>query len=182
MPRVVSKEELLAMAGVDCGPSEWLRVDQERIDRFADATGDHQFIHVDPERAARSAFGATIAHGYLTLSLLPRLLAAVTPVPAGAAMAVNYGLDRVRFLAPVETGSEVRARSRILRAVEKDGGGVLVAREVTVEIRGLEKPALVAETLTLYVIGASPPDPLPHGRAEAASLARQQTNPKEQRE
>lgn len=155
MPRLVPKEELLALSGVESESSDWFEVDQERIDRFADATEDHQFIHVDPEKAAQTPFGSTIAHGYLTLSLLPRLLQDTAIMPEGTAMGINYGLNKVRFLQPVKAGSEVRAHSTTLGAVEKGGGRVLVTSEVTVEIRGEDRPALVAETLAMFVVGTS---------------------------
>ncbi|WP_026924189.1 MaoC family dehydratase [Glycomyces arizonensis] len=128
---------------------EWFAVEQARIDAFADATGDHQWIHVDPERAAAGPFGGPIAHGYLTLSLLPRLLGGLIEI-GGLAMSVNYGLDRLRFLRPVPAGARVRAAVE-LASVEATGRGVRAGYDVTVEIEGAEKPALVARTITLYV-------------------------------
>ncbi|WP_454855404.1 MaoC family dehydratase [Promicromonospora soli] len=128
---------------------DWFEVTQERIAAFADATEDHQWIHLDAEKAAAGPFGSTIAHGYLTLSLLSRLASPLVAVD-GAAMVVNYGLDRVRFLAPVPSGARVRARTEI-RAAEPTPRGVRLACEVTVEIEGSERPALVAHTLSLYV-------------------------------
>lgn len=151
MPQVVTKDELLRMPGQELEPSEWFEVDQERIDRFAEATEDRQFIHVDPERAAKTSFGGTVAHGFLTLSLLPKLMEDVFVVPEGTVMAVNYGLNRLRFLQPVRSGSRVRAFSKITDVVEKDGGRVLVTAEITVAIEGERKPALIAETLALFV-------------------------------
>ena len=153
MPTFVSKEELLRLAGRESGPTAWLKIDQDRVDRFADATGDHQFIHVDPERAARTPLGTTVAHGYLTLSLLPLLSAEIAVQPRGMRMAFNYGVNRVRFPNPVKVGSEIRLRSKILDVVEKSPGRILVTAEATVEIRGEDKPALVAETLTMFVVG-----------------------------
>ncbi len=153
MPTFVPAEELLEMAGHEAGPSEWLVVDQQRIDRFADATEDHQFIHVDPERAAATPMGSTIAHGFLTLSLLPRLNDELVVMPEGMQMALNYGLDKVRFLQPVRSGSRVRLRNRILEVKAKSGGRILVKSEAQVEIEGEEKPALIAETLFLFVVG-----------------------------
>ncbi len=141
------------MAGHEAGPSDWLTVDQQRIDQFAEATGDHQYIHVDPERAARTPLGGTIAHGFLTLSLVPKLHEELAVVPAGAVMAFNYGLDKVRFLAPVRSGSRVRLRTTILDVRRKNAGRLLIAAEATVEIEGVDKPAMVAETLSLYVLG-----------------------------
>lgn len=128
---------------------EWFEITQERIAAFADATEDHQWIHLDAERAAAGPFGTTIAHGFLTLSLLSHLASSLVSVD-GAAMVMNYGMDRMRFLAPVPSGARVRARTKILSA-EPTATGVRLASEVTVEIEGSEKPALVAHTLALYV-------------------------------
>ena len=128
---------------------EWFEVTQERIAAFADATEDHQWIHLDARRAAAGPFGSTVAHGYLTLALLPRLASSLVAV-GGTAMVMNYGLDRLRFLAPVPAGSSVRAVTEILSA-EPTSTGVRLASKVTVEIEGAEKPALVAHTLSLYV-------------------------------
>lgn len=152
MATYVPAEQLLDMAGFETGPSQWLLVDQERIDRFAEATEDHQFIHVDPERAAATPLGSTIAHGFLTLSLLPRLNDELAVMPEGMLMAINYGLDRVRFLQPVPSGSRLRLRNRILEVKRKSGGRILVKSEARVEIEGEEKPALIAETLSLYLL------------------------------
>ncbi|MBP6684750.1 MAG: MaoC family dehydratase [Leucobacter sp.] len=130
---------------------EWLQVDQERIQAFADATGDHQWIHLDAERAAEGPFGATIAHGYLTLSLIPFLTGGLLAVD-NAAMVVNYGLDRVRFLQPVKVGSKVRARIEVMSA-EESRQGWRVGTRTTIEIEGAEHPALVADTIALFVAG-----------------------------
>jgi acyl dehydratase len=139
-------EELAATEeGTHLGASGWVTIDQTMIDTFADATGDHQWIHVDAERAAQSPFGSTIAHGFLTLSLLPRLAQEVYRVD-GVRMAVNYGLDKVRFVAPVPVGSRVRV-STTLRRTEEAGGGLRVFLESTVELEGSEKPACVAQTI-----------------------------------
>ena len=143
------------MAGHESGPSEWLRVDQPRIDMFADATEDHQFIHVDAERAAATPLGSTIAHGFLTLSLLPRLNAELMVMPEGTVMTFNYGLDRVRFLQPVKSGSRLRLWSKLLEIRRKSNGGILLKSEARVEIEGETKPALIAETLYLCVVGES---------------------------
>lgn len=151
MPKTVLKEKLLDMVGWSPSPSDWLEIDQERIDAFADVTEDHQFIHVDPERAAETPFGGTVAHGFLTLSLVPRLLEEVMVVPEGTVMAINYGLDKVRFIQGVRAGSRIRAHLEIKRVEEKDEGRILVAAEVMVAIAGQDRPALVAETLALYV-------------------------------
>jgi acyl dehydratase len=151
MSRVVTKNELLSMVGWKSVPSDWFEIDQERISAFADATEDHQFIHIDPERAAETPFGGTVAHGFLTLSLLPRLWEAISVVPDGTVMAVNYGLNKVRFVQVVRSGSRVRAHLEIVDVKEKDGGRILVTSQVTVSIAGQEKPALIAETLVLFV-------------------------------
>ena len=154
MPKVVSKDELFAMEGRQAEPSAWLKIDQPQIDLFANATRDHQFIHVDPAKAAHTPFGGTIAHGFLTLSLVPYLAEENGVQPEGLQMAFNYGLDKLRFLQPVPVDSEVRLHSKILRVSEKQPGRILVKTEATVEIRGEEKPALIAETLTLFVVAA----------------------------
>ncbi len=152
MPRSVPQDELLSMAGHESEPTAWLAIDQERVDLFADATGDHQFIHVDPEKAARTPLGATVAHGYLTLSLLPMMAEEIAVMPENMAMAFNYGVNKVRFPSPVKVGSEVRLRSKITTVSEKSPGRILVTAQATVEIRGEAKPALVAETLSMYVL------------------------------
>jgi acyl dehydratase len=131
---------------------DWFAIDQARVQAFADATEDWQWIHLDAERAASGPFGATIAHGYLTLSLLPRLTRGLLSV-AGAAMVVNYGLDKVRFLQPVTVGSRVRAVTEVVSA-EPTAQGYRVGLRTTVEIDGASKPALVAETIGLFVPGA----------------------------
>lgn len=148
-PRIfTSAEELTAGIGAPLGPSEWLEVDQKRIDLFADATGDHQWIHVDPQRAADGPFGSTIAHGYLTLSLLPSLVPQIMRVE-GMRMGINYGVNKVRFPAPVPVGSRLRATALITEVVEA-GGGVQVSATVTVEREGAEKPVCVAESVSRY--------------------------------
>ncbi|MEV7544389.1 MaoC family dehydratase [Streptomyces sp. NPDC089915] len=148
-PRIfTSAEELRAAIGEPLGPSGWLEVDQKRIDLFADATGDHQWIHVDPERAAAGPFGTTIAHGYLTLSLLPSLVPQIMRVE-GMRMGINYGLGKVRFPAPVPVGSRLRATA-VITEVTEAGGGVQVAATVTVGREGGEKPVCVAESLSRY--------------------------------
>ena len=125
--------------------SDWALIDQPMIDRFAEVTGDHQFIHVDPERAAQTPFGGTIAHGFLLLSLLPRLQATMDrPRPQGVRMAVNYGFERVRFVAPVRSGSRVRARSALVSVEEKRAGQLQQLADVTLEVEGADKPALTA--------------------------------------
>ena len=138
-------DDLPALVGQELAVSDWLSVDQRRIDLFAEATGDHQWIHVDPERAAKGPFGATIAHGYLTLSLLPHFFES-TIVFDDVRMSVNYGLNRVRFTAPVRVGSRLRARCKLLSADAIDGGRHIVI-EATIEIEGSERPACVAESI-----------------------------------
>jgi len=140
--------ELANAGGTDLGASDWLRIDQERIDTFAAATGDHQWIHVDPERAAEGPFGRTIAHGFLTLSLLPVLQHQIYDV-TGISMAVNVGLNKVRFLAPVPVGSRVRARATITEVTELDGA-VQVVFATTLEIEGVDKPAAVVESIARF--------------------------------
>ena len=139
-------DELRAAAGSAVGVSDWVTVRQDQVDMFADATVDHQWIHVDQERAEQGPFGTTIAHGFLTLSLLPMLIAQVYRVE-GVRMGINYGLNRVRFTAPVPVGSQVRGNVELLD-VSDVTGGVQVATKVTVEIAESERPALVAEWLT----------------------------------
>ncbi|MFC9649089.1 MULTISPECIES: MaoC family dehydratase [unclassified Streptomyces] len=148
-PRIfTSAEELRAGIGERLGHSEWLEIDQKRIDLFAEATGDHQWIHVDPERAAAGPFGTTIAHGYLTLSLLPVFVPQILRVE-NARMGINYGTNKVRFPSPVPVGSRLRA-SAVLTDVAEAGGGVQLTTLVTVEREGGEKPACVAESVSRF--------------------------------
>ena len=138
--------------GCDLGASDWVAVDQDRIDAFAACTGDRQWIHVDVERARReSPFGAPIAHGYLTLSLVAAMVMQLGVVPPDAATGLNYGLDKVRFIAPVKAGARVRARASLLSAEAQSGGRVLLKLNCTLEIEGETKPALVAELLCLLI-------------------------------
>ena len=146
---LASLDDIHAQIGNEIGVSSWLLVDQDRIDAFADATEDRQFIHVDPAAAAQTSFGGTIAHGFLTLSLLSRMAAEAMLVPDGLKMAVNYGLDRVRFLAPVRSGKRVRGRFALDSVEEKAPGQWLMRHNVTVEIEGEDKPALTAVWLGL---------------------------------
>ena len=139
--------ELLGAVGRETGPGEWLEIDQARIEAFADATDDHQWIHLDAERAASGPFGTTVAHGYLTLSLLPALAAGLLEV-GNLGMAVNYGLDKVRFIQAVPSGSRVRVSAVITDAVETPIG-IRLHQRATVEIEGHDKPALVADTIAL---------------------------------
>jgi acyl dehydratase len=142
-------KDLTAHVGRELGPSEWMTVDQAMIDKFADATGDHQWIHVDVERARRELPGGkTIAHGYLTLSLVPRLAATLLTVTRRT-RGLNYGSNKVRFTSPVPAGARIRLRMRIAGVDEVPGNGVRVTAEMTVEVEGQARPALVAETISL---------------------------------
>ena len=145
---VNSIEELTQLVGTHLGYSDYRRVTQEEVNLFADATGDHQWIHVDPERAATGPFGHTIAHGYLTLSLIPVLLGGVIKVD-GVAMGVNYGTNKVRFTSPVPVGSEVRAGATLV-SVDDIAGGAQVALDVTVEVKDAAKPSCVAQVVYRY--------------------------------
>ena len=149
---IATLDEIRAKIGEEVGASSWLTVDQARIDAFADATEDHQFIHVDPAAAAAAGFGGTIAHGFLSLSLLSRMATEAMLVPDGLKMAVNYGLDRVRFLAPVKSGSQVRGRFVLDSIDEKAPGQILLRHTVTVDIEGESKPALTAVWLGLMFV------------------------------
>jgi acyl dehydratase len=149
---VASLAEIRSRIGDEVGVSSWLTIDQHRIDEFADATEDRQFIHVDPEAAGRTPFGGTIAHGFLSLSMLSRMAAEAMLVPDSIKMAVNYGLDRVRFIAPVKSGKRIRGRFRLDSVEEKAAGQMLLRHTVTVEIEGEEKPALTAEWLGLIFV------------------------------
>lgn len=144
-----SPEELLGGVGRDLGATDWVTIAQDQIDQFADATGDHQWIHVDVERAKAGPFGAPIAHGYLTLSLASLFLSQLVEV-RGASMGINYGVDRARFPAPVPVGSRVRGRGMVLSAMEVPGGVQAVVR-VTVELEGSEKPAAVVDTVSRFL-------------------------------
>ena len=152
MSQSIKAEELETLIGQESNPSSWLEITQERIDGFADATNDHQFIHVDPGKAAETPFGATIAHGILTLSLLPALTAEISPDVEGRVMGINYGLDKLRFVQPVKVGSRVRARQELLKAVERKPGHWMIKSRVTMDIEGEEKPAMIAETISIIVV------------------------------
>ena len=145
-------DELRAAIGTEVGTSSWLTIDQPRIEAFADATDDRQFIHVDPEAAAQTPFGGTVAHGFLSLSLLSRMGAEAMLLPDSMKMAVNYGLDRVRFIAPVPSGKRIRGRFMLDSVDEKAPGQLLVRHSVTVEIEGVDKPALTAQWLALLFV------------------------------
>ena len=148
---LASIDEIRERIGEDTGTSSWIEIDQARIDQFAAATEDRQFIHVDAEAAAKTPFGGTIAHGFLTLSLLSRMGVEAMIMPQGLKLAINYGLDRVRFLAPVRSGKRVRGRFRLENVEDKGEGKVLIRHLVTVEIEGEDKPALTATWLGLFV-------------------------------
>ncbi|MFD8380151.1 MaoC family dehydratase [Streptomyces sp. NPDC059679] len=151
-PRIfTSPDELRSAVGEDLGPSDWLEIDQKRIDLFAEATGDHQWIHVDPEKAAAGPFGTTIAHGYLTLSLLPSFTPQLLRVE-GVRMGINYGVNKVRFPSPVPVDSRLRATGRLAEVTEVADGGVQVTLVVTVEREGGQKPVCVAESVARYYL------------------------------
>ena len=150
-PTPVSR--LPELIGQEVGVSRWIAVDQARIDAFAEITEDRQFIHIDPEAAKATPFGGTIAHGFLTLSLASAMSYDAVPPLEGVVMGVNYGFDKLRFLAPVPAGSRVRGRFRLLSAEDKGGGRWLLKHELTVEIDGGDKPALIAEWLGMQMVG-----------------------------
>ena len=153
MEGTVTREQLDCMVGERLGVSDWFLIDQERVNRFADVTLDHQFIHVDPVRAKQTPFGGTIAHGFLTLSLLVPLCIDFIPEPEGRTLLVNYGFDKIRFVAPVRVGKRVRAVGTLAEVTERKPGNLVMKIDVTVEIESEDKPALVAEWLSLHVVG-----------------------------
>ena len=147
---LVPADKLTDYVGQEIGSSEWFQVEQDRIDMFADATLDHQFIHVDTEKAT-PLFGSTIAHGFLSLSLIPHLTSQAVLAPENLKMVFNYGLDKVRFINPVNVGAKVRTHRKCLSVDDKGDGRYLMKTEVTMEIEGVDKPAYVAETLSMFV-------------------------------
>jgi acyl dehydratase len=149
---IVTLEELHARIGTQVGVSDWITIDQKRIDEFADVTEDRQFIHVDPNAAKETMFGGTVAHGFLSLSLLSRMAFDVMLVPDNLKMAVNYGFDRVRFLAPVPVGARIRGMFTLTNVEEKSLGQLLVHHNVMVDIDITEKPALTADWISLLVL------------------------------
>jgi acyl dehydratase len=150
MPQPIARDAYLAMVGKEIGVSPWHLIDQKRIDAFAETTEDHQFIHVDPERAARETpFGATIAHGFLTMSMLSVFNYEVIPKIEGATMGVNYGFDRLRFISPVRAGSRIRGRFVLTEAKMRSANELMSRTGVTVEIEGADKPALIADWIGL---------------------------------
>jgi acyl dehydratase len=149
MLKLETPKDLLDHVGTELGPSEWLTVTQEMIDKFAEATGDHQWIHVDVERAKRELPGGkTIAHGYLTLSLLPRLAPTLMTI-AKRRRGVNYGSNKIRFISPVPAGSRIRLRQKLLKAEPVEDNGIRVTSQMTMEVEGGERPAMVAETMSV---------------------------------
>lgn len=152
MTKKIKAEELPSLVGKELEPSPWLEITQERVDQFAEATNDFQFIHVDPEKAAQTPFGGPIAHGFLSLSLLSYLNAHSAIVPEDTVMGINYGSDKVRYLMPVRVGKRIRSRQTVLEVTEKNPGQWLIRNAVTVDIEGEETPALVAEILSMMVV------------------------------
>jgi acyl dehydratase len=153
MAQTVTRQQLEAKVGQPLGVSDWFPIDQARVNDFADVTLDHQFVHVDLEKAKKSPFGGTIAHGFLTLSLLVHLCLPFIPNLANRKLLVNYGFDKVRFSAPVKVGKRIRAVGTLGDVSERKAGNVIIRVDVSVEIEGENKPALVAEWLSLHVTG-----------------------------
>ncbi len=151
--QIVPADEMVNAVGKKLEPSDWIEIDQERINTFADCTEDHQFIHVDAEKAAATPFGGTIAHGFLTLSLLSKMVEGKGLMPENTVMGLNYGFDKVRFLAPVRSGKRVRSHFEVLDVQPKSGGRFLVKQGVSVEIEDEDTPALVAEWLSMLITG-----------------------------
>lgn len=151
----MTRDELEALVGSEIGCSDWMGVDQARIDDFARVTEDFNFVHVDPEKAAATPFGGTIAHGLLTLSLIVHLCEDLVPQIDGTGLLLNYGFDKVRFVAPVRAGSRIRARASLLGVSERKPGQILVKLGVEIELDGSAKPALVAEWLSLHQAGSA---------------------------
>ena len=149
---IATVDEIRGRIGTEVGVSDWLTIGQDRIDAFADATEDRQFIHVDAQAAAQTPFGGTVAHGFLSLSMLSRMGAEAMLIPDGLKMAVNYGLDRVRFIAPVRSGQRIRGHFVLDSIEERAPGQLLVRHSVTVEIEGVDKPALTAQWLGLLFV------------------------------
>ena len=152
MATSIAPEDLPTLVGRELEASDWLEITQDRINQFADATNDHQFIHTDARKAAQTPFGSTIAHGYLTLSLLSYLLTQNSIAPKETVMGLNYGSDKVRYLTPVKVGQRIRAQQKIMEVAEKRPGQWLCKIGVTVEIDGESTPALIAEILTMFII------------------------------
>ena len=155
MQESLKRAELDELVGKPLGVSDWLRIDQARINAFADVTEDHQFIHVDPKRAAATPFGGTIAHGLLTLSMIVRLCWPFVPKVEGTELVLNYGFDKVRFVTPVKVDSRIRATAQLASVSERKRGQILIVMSVEIEIEGQKKPALIAEWLSLHVVARS---------------------------
>ncbi|MEH6586154.1 MAG: MaoC family dehydratase [Halioglobus sp.] len=151
--KIVPKDEMVNAIGTKFEPSDWIDMSQDRINTFADCTEDHQFIHVDEEAAKNTPFGGTIAHGFLTLSLLSKMVEGNGVIPENTVMGLNYGFDKVRFLAPVASGKRVRCHSEVLNVDRKDDNRFLVKQGISVEIEGEDTPALVAEWLSMVIAG-----------------------------
>jgi acyl dehydratase len=151
--KVVPKDEMVKAIGTKFEPGEWFLINQDRINTFADCTDDHQFIHVDEAAAKNTPFGGTIAHGFLTLSLLSKLVEGHGIIPENIVMGLNYGFDKVRFLAPVRSGKRVRANVEVADVTRKDDNRFLIKQAISVEIEGEQTPALIAEWLTMVVTG-----------------------------
>jgi len=148
----ISLQDFQNSAGRQLGCSEWLKIDQQRINEFADATNDHQFIHVDEVRAAKTPFGCTIAHGFLTLSLLSHLMSDSMLLPEGTEMVINYGSDKTRFMQPVKVNSRIRSNPTVLDVSRKRNGQYLVKTNVVIEIENDRRPALITDVLSLYML------------------------------
>ena len=151
MGLILNPDNMTESIGADMGTADWILIDQQRISAFAECTDDRQFIHVDPERAAKTPFGGTIAHGFLSLSMLSHFAQSVGCAFENMVMGINYGFDKVRFLAPVKVNSRVRAQARLLDVQEKKPGHFLIRQEVRIEIEGEPIPALIAEWLTMAI-------------------------------
>ncbi len=152
MGKKIPIDEFRKLAGTELPPSKWLEITQDRVNQFADATNDHQFIHVKPMKAKLTPFGGTIAHGFLTLSLITDLMTDAAPIPEGHKMTINYGSDKVRYLTPVRVGKRIRALQKVVDVTEKKAGRFLVKIEITIEIEGEQSPALVAEVLMMHFV------------------------------
>ena len=149
----VDKEKMVDQVGLKSEPSPWITIGQDRINTFADCTEDHQYIHIDEEKAAETPFGGTIAHGFLTLSMLVILSEEIGVAPENTVMGINYGFDKIRFLAPVRAGKRIRAHAELINVDRKDENRFLSTQKITVEIEGEETPALVAEWLGMAITG-----------------------------
>ena len=153
--QIVTLEALRECVGQELGRSAWYTIDQERINAFADVTEDHQFVHIDPERARSTPFGTTVAHGFLTLSLLVHLCLDFIPELENRQLMLNYGFDKVRFVSPVKVGARIRAQGRLVQLTERKPGQILMNLDVVVEIDNEDKPALIVEWLSLHIVGAA---------------------------